>query len=357
MKKISWKKILVAVVWTLAGAGTIVLFGAAMKKKNQLLCDDIKIEIKGDAKNLFIDEQEVLALINSTGPVKNSIISELNLRQMESLVEKNLWVSNAEMFFDNNRVLQVIIEERQPVARVFSLDGGSFYLDSAALRLPLSEKLSAKVPVFTGFPSDKSVLSKPDSALLFDVVKIGKYILADSFWMAQISQVNIDQQGNFEMVPLIGDHMVLFGGVENMDRKFDRLYTFYQKAWLQNGINKYEVVDVQYENQIVAVNKGARKAWADSAKALAMIRGMMDRTAAALADSTNKTIIPMKDSVKVHPTITVPATTVDKQKTKTNTTASGNNKTNAKPLSDEKKSGNNKVTKKEPKAVMEKTQE
>jgi hypothetical protein len=113
---------------------------------------------------------------------------------------------------------------------------------------------------------------------------------------------------------------------------------------------------VQYENQVVAVNKGARKAWADSARALAMIKEMMDRTATILADSANKTIIPMKDSVKVHPTITVPATTVDKQKTKTNTTASGNNKTNAKPLSNEKKSGNNKVTKKEPKAVMEKTQ-
>jgi cell division septal protein FtsQ len=36
---------------------------------------------------------------------------------MEGVVEKNPWVKNAEMFLDNNQVLQVMIEERQPVAR------------------------------------------------------------------------------------------------------------------------------------------------------------------------------------------------------------------------------------------------
>jgi cell division protein FtsQ len=82
---------------------------------------------------------------------------------MEAMVEKNPWVSNAEMFLDNNQVLQVRIEERQPVARVFTLDGNSFYLDSAALRLPLSDKISARVPMFTRFPIGKPVLAKPDS--------------------------------------------------------------------------------------------------------------------------------------------------------------------------------------------------
>ncbi|MGM3198787.1 cell division protein FtsQ/DivIB, partial [Bacillus cereus group sp. BC241] len=85
---------------------------------------------------------------------------------METSLETNPWVRNAEMYIDNQQVLQVLIEERQPVARVFTIQGGSFYVDSSGMRLPLSEKLSARVPMFTGFPSDNVKLSKPDSVLL-----------------------------------------------------------------------------------------------------------------------------------------------------------------------------------------------
>jgi cell division protein FtsQ len=159
MRKYKWKKILTSTLWVMTGIGAIVLLGAAMQKKSQKLCTDIKIEITGVERHMFIDEKDVQELLNATGHVKGNPISMLNLRAMERMVERDPWVSNAEMFLDNNQVLQVRIEERQPVARVFTLDGNSFYVDSGSLRLPLSEKLSARVPSFTGFPSNKTKLA------------------------------------------------------------------------------------------------------------------------------------------------------------------------------------------------------
>lgn len=50
----------------------------------------------------------------------------LNLRSMENALENNPWVKNAEMFLDNQQVLQIEIDERQPVARVFTMQGSSF---------------------------------------------------------------------------------------------------------------------------------------------------------------------------------------------------------------------------------------
>ena len=264
MRKYNWKKILIQTVWVIAGLGTIVLLGAAMQKKNQKKCADIRIELTGVERHMFIDEKDVLDILNAAGAVAGTKLSELNLRAMETVVERNPWVKNAEMFLDNNHFLQVKIEERQPVARVFTLGGSSFYLDSGAMRLPLSEKLSARVPIFTGFPSDKKILAGPDSALLNNIVTLGQYIMADSFWMAQVAQVAITPQSNFELVPVIGDHLVALGNVDELDSKFKRLYTFYRKAWLQNGINTYEKLDVQYHNQVVAVGgikKSARLAF------------------------------------------------------------------------------------------------
>ena len=360
MQKYNWKKILIGSLWILAGIGTIVLLGAAMQKKNQKTCSDIKIEISGADRHMFIDEKDVMEILNSHGQVQGIRTGELNLRQMESLLEKNLWVRNAEMYLDNNQVLQVSIEERQPVARIFAMDGTSFYVDSASLRLPLSEKLSARVPVFTGFPSGKKVLSHPDSLLLQDVVKMGKYILADSFWMAQVAQVDILPGSGFELVPVIGDHTVVFGNAEDADKKFSRLYTFYKKAWLQNGISTYEKLNVQYDGQVVAIKKGTAKAWIDSARAHQLMQGLLVQQAAA-ADTTTVETKPVtpghtRDTIKSKPAVVKPIASTRIPPAKS--VVIKNNKTNNKPLSNGGKAKVKKnVVKKplaKPKAVMDK---
>ncbi len=365
MRKYNWKKILINTFWILAGVGTIVLLGAAMQKKNQKQCTDIKIEISGVERHMFIDEKDVQEILNASGKVTGSAISSLNLRSMETVVEKNPWVKNAEMFLDNNQVLQVKIEERQPVARVFTLDGNSFYVDSAALRLPLSEKLSARVPIFTGFPSAKEKLARPDSALLKNIVRVGKYILTDSFWMAQVAQIDITPQAGFEMVPVMGDHIVEMGNADEIEKKFKRLYTFYQKAWLQNGINTYEKLDVQYDNQVVAIKKGTGKAVVDSARAHQLMQALMVQHELTDSNAVNKSIAvtPVKlakDSVAKTKLIVLPV----KEATNTNSTVTANNKTAFKPLTNGKKVQPKKIVKKKPaakkkeaKAVMEKKHE
>lgn len=357
MRRYKWKKILVNTLWVLAGIGTVVLLGAAMQAKNQKTCTGVKIEITGVERHMFIDEKDVMEMLKTVGTVTGTRIGSLNLRQMEAMVERDPWVKNAEMFLDNNRVLQVSIEERQPVARVFTLGGHSFYLDSNAFRLPLSEKLSARVPLFTGFPSDKQVLAKPDSMLLENIVTIGKYILADSFWMAQVAQVDITPQPGFELVPVVGDHIVSMGGVEDLAEKFRKLNTFYHKAWLQNGINTYEKLDVQYDNQVVAIRKGTSKARIDSAKAHALMQGMIDQSALGLPDSMriNNPVPPakpvaVKDSAVRKPIVAAPLKTT----AKTNSKPVINNKVTNKPLSNVKKATAKKTVKKKPAAKNKK---
>lgn len=269
-----WKKRIIQALWITAGIGTVVLLGAAMQKKNHKVCTEVKIEITGAEEHMFIDEKDVLNILNASGEIVGKDIASITLRQMEEELETNAWVKNAELFFDNQQVLMVNIEERQPTARIFTTQGSSFYLDTAGVRLPLSEKVSARVPVFTNFSSDKKVLSSGDSLLLKDVIKLGSFIMADSFWMAQIAQVDVQPNATFEIIPVIGDHVVAIGSADDLENKFNRLYTFYKEAWMQNGINKYEKLDVQFANQVVAIKKGMSKLKADTAKATALANGL-----------------------------------------------------------------------------------
>jgi cell division protein FtsQ len=74
--------------------------------------------------------------------------------------------------------------------------------------------------------------------------------------MAQVAQVNIEPNGSFQMVPTLGDHLVLLGTVDQLEDKLNRLFTFYKKVWLGSGVNAYQYIDCRFNHQVVALKKG-----------------------------------------------------------------------------------------------------
>ena len=252
-----WQTILVRVLWSIAGAALIVLFVIAWKAKEEKKYNSIQIELVGEnTAALFMDEKEILQIIHEQGVKEGQAIGKLNLNTLEKHLHTIRWVKNVELFLDNKQVLQVKIEQRIPIARIFTASGNSFYIDNEGLQLPLKQLTVLRLPVFTNFPSDQQNLSKPDSLLLNDILHFTKAVQNDSFFIAQTAQVNIAVNGDFELVPTVGDHIVLIGSVENIEDKLNRLYTFYKKVWVQSGLNAYQVIDCRFDNQIVALKKG-----------------------------------------------------------------------------------------------------
>jgi cell division protein FtsQ len=252
-----WQTILVKVLWSIAGAALIVLFVIAWKAKEEKKYNSIQIELVGEnTAALFMDEKEILQIIHEQGVKEGQSIGKLNLNTLEQYLETIRWVKHVELFLDNAQVLQVKIEQRIPIARIFTISGTSFYIDKEGLQLPLKQLTVLRLPVFTNFPSSQEKLSKPDSLLLNDILHFTKAVQNDSFFMAQTAQVNIAVNGDFELIPSVGDHLVLIGSVENIEDKLNRLYTFYKKVWVQSGLNAYQVIDCRFDKQIVALKKG-----------------------------------------------------------------------------------------------------
>jgi len=252
-----WQTILVRVLWSIAGAALIVLFVVAWKAKEEKKCSAIQIELVGEnTAALFMDEKEILQIIHEQGVKEGQSIGNVNLNALEKYLETIRWVKHVELFLDNAQVLQVKIEQRIPIARIFTASGNSFYIDKEGLQLPLKQLTVLRLPVFTNFPSDQEKLAKPDSLLLNDILHFTKAVATDSFFMAQTAQVNIADNGDFELIPSVGDHLVLIGSVEKIEDKLNRLYTFYKKVWVQSGLNAYQVIDCRFDNQIVALKKG-----------------------------------------------------------------------------------------------------
>ncbi len=289
INKYTLKKLLVVMIWIMMGAGTVVLLIAAISKRNNERCTDVEIKISGIQNNFFIDKNEVLKILESSngGTLKKKPVHQIDIASMESQLSKSPWVRNVELYFDNNDVLRVNIKEREPVARIFTTSGRSFYIDTSLTRLSLSDKFSPRLPVFTSFPSDAAVLSKQDSALMTDIRTFSEFFGDNPFWMAQIDQVDITANGEFDLIPKLGNTIIHFGDANDYRQKFNNLLCFYKQVLTKIGWDHYAAIDAQFKGQIVGVRKDAGEVKADAARSVQIMKAMIEDAQKQSDDSTN----------------------------------------------------------------------
>lgn len=80
-------------------------------------------------------------------------------------------------------------------------------------------------------------------------------IEADAFWRSEVVQIiaRTAPSGSLEvsLIPRSGRHTILFGRLERVDEKFDRLLRFYRKGLSTIGWENYRTIDIRYEGQVV----------------------------------------------------------------------------------------------------------
>jgi cell division protein FtsQ len=246
-----------AILWMVVLISFVVLVAAAARVKDAVRCQGIVVKISGSDDNFFIEEKDIKALVEKN-PDLNPVgmpVSSINIGRLEKVVAQDPWVQQAELFLDNQHRLNIKVTQREPVARVFTTTGNSFYLDAEHERIPVSERYTARVPVFTGFPTDAVQLQKADSQLTASIVDISRFVLNDPFWMAQVEQVDISGDRKFEIIPKLGDHVIDFGEGTDVEKKFGKLMAFYKEGLSRVGWNNYTRINVAFENEVVCTRK------------------------------------------------------------------------------------------------------
>jgi cell division protein FtsQ len=287
------KRAFIISLWLVIGIGVTAILIAAIRIKREKICKGYEIEVnKTGHGQWFIDKKDILKIMTKGGgdTIAGRGTSDIDIKQMESRLEKDRRVRDAELFFDNNQVLQVKITERIPIARIITATGTGFYIDSSCVRLPLSERMSARLPVFTGFPSDKSSLKPADKLLLKQIKAVSIYILQQPFWMAQVAQVDITPERTFEIIPTVGNHIIEFGNGSNCEQKFNRLFVFYRQVLSKTGMEKYARINIRYDKQIIGI-KNNYISKTDSIKFVKSVEYLI--ASSQMADSVKKDSSPI----------------------------------------------------------------
>ena len=203
---------------------------------NQQLNQKIKIS----AETLYTDQNKIL------DDVKQVVLSgnHHEISSLENELEKMSHIESAEIYFSVNGEVSLSYYEFKPVVRVFNSENQSYYLDHNCKRIPLSEKYTADLILFTGFTENIQ-----DHLIL----NLAKKIISNKFLSNQVSEVFINELSEAFFIPVIGNHKIKLGSFNSLEVKIKKMMTFYDKIIPKHGWEKYSEINLEYQNQIICL--------------------------------------------------------------------------------------------------------
>jgi cell division protein FtsQ len=251
-RKISVRKIIQTLVTIVVVAGCMMAMLSADRLQNSKKVRSVSVHIRNSREVQFLNEATVIKQLFDNRHIDPlaTPLSKLDIHKMETIVRTNPWVSDAQVYIDNERNVQVYVTQRIPVVRIFETSGNSYYLDTALRAMPVSTSYVHYTPVVTGVPQLRGdSISRTRKGAILSLVK---YITQHPFWNAQIAQIVVAGDKEFELIPVLGKQRILLGDTSAVGEKLSNLFAFYQQVSNKVGWDKYETIDLRYNGQVVA---------------------------------------------------------------------------------------------------------
>ena len=264
------KKILLICVWVIFAIGLIFVMSFADRAHAKRICGKLNISIDRKDGQQFITNDDVIKFLTDHNQMpEGKELDQVSVPAIENLLLTNPAIETCEVFMSVGGEMTVNIKQRRNIARLINLQNESYYFDDQGKLMPWSEEYTSPVLVVNGLFADSYGANydhsfdniDADSAmktttLLDDIWQIAKRIDADTFLRAQMTQLYLSPDKGFELIPRIGNHIIVLGDISDLDEKFQKLFIFYRDGLERTGTwNDYTFIDLQYKNQIVCTKK------------------------------------------------------------------------------------------------------
>jgi len=253
-------KVLNITFWSAFLLGTIALYGFVNENPSLDICKGPVVKIDHKNNNHFVDEDDVKSLISKLGyHLEGQPLAEIDLKLIERELRLKPSVLNAQVYTTIDCALMVDIEERNPIARIYNKNGTGFYLDEDGRLMPLSNKFTARVLVFSGnlnlnyaeLLNVETEDVKEEKAFVNSLYALSAFIHSNPFWRAQIAQVEVNSDQNLYLIPKVGKQRIEFGKATGFEQKFKNLRILYEEGFSKTGWNEYSTINLKYENQVI----------------------------------------------------------------------------------------------------------
>ncbi len=246
--KFQLRPVLRAAGWMMAIVAFFSVMGASIADIKSKECRNVYIKVDHEEGLFFVDDEDVTNSIKNfcEADLKGMPLNGVDFTNMEHKLESNPFIQSAEIYSSTKGAVHVDVRQREPLVRVVNNSGVSYYLDVNGEKIPTSFKFTARVVVATG-----NIENTDNPAILDGLMRLCRFIANDEFWKAQFEQIYVKQDGEFELVPKLGNHIIRLGSADDLERKFDKLMIFYKEVLKNFDADNYRIINLKYNNQIV----------------------------------------------------------------------------------------------------------
>lgn len=260
--KINWQLILLIVVDLFLGVYLVAAVTVLNKTdKANRLCETVNIQIEDKDATGFISKPEVEEQLIKAGLYpKMKPMNSIPIRKIEENLQHTPFVRTAECYKAQDGSVRIKLTQRMPKLRIKAASGDDYYIDDNNSIMPNSTYTSDLI-IATGNINRwyaQNYLAPMTSA-----------IISQDVWEKQIEQIHVLPDKGIELVPRVGDHVVYIGKLpesknakereklikEFIEKKLERLETFYRYGLSQAGWNKYKLINLEFDNQIICKKK------------------------------------------------------------------------------------------------------
>ena len=264
MKKF-WR-IAYIIICILLVAGTGVLVGFTTYEQYNRPCRRIYITMDYGKADKLVMNQDIDSIIRrTTGRISGKPIGWINIQQIETSIRQQAYVETVHIYESLDGNILVDVKQREPILRIINNKYETFYLDGSGRLLPPNPFYPARVLVANGNISHSYLDNRnfrietpmmgdtlgPADTLLMNLYRLALYINRDRFLKAEIDQIFVTPNHEFELIPKVGNHIIMLGGIDDLDGKFKKLLAFYKQGLNFIGWNKYNYINIKYRNQVV----------------------------------------------------------------------------------------------------------
>ena len=245
--KIAFKIILLLLV-----AGYLVFAIVTFSQRTEeRICEAVDIQITDSVEGGSVTTDYVHNIL-----AKNKVfaegqkISSIDIQGLEEILQKDPYIDSAKCYCSAASHLCIQIIPQRPILHIIQDNGENYYLDGSGATMPTGS-MNIDLCIVTGNVT-KDFAKK-------HLMELAKFIYEDDFWNKQIEQIHVTSQREIELYPRVGEHVIILGTAENFRKKLDNLITFYKNGLNKTGWNKYSIINLAYNGQIVCTKKNNTK--------------------------------------------------------------------------------------------------
>ncbi|MDR1357674.1 MAG: cell division protein FtsQ [Tannerellaceae bacterium] len=239
----------ISVITAILLLGYIIISAVLFKnsRHDNVVCGNLIVTLQGGENMRFVSEANITDALKQAGldPVGKPMRT-INTNKIESELLRNEMLDRVDAYKTPSGIIRIDVKQKIPILRIMSAEG-NFYVDIKGSLMPVSRRYTVRVPLASGYVRREFATA--------ELYEFALFLQENEFWNNQIEQIYVHPDRDVELVPLVGNHRILLGALDDFREKLDNLQLFYEQAIPVVGWDKYSIVNLKFKDQIVCTKK------------------------------------------------------------------------------------------------------